>query len=91
MIRAIDEYRITGVATTLSFCNFVLKHDAFRSGNFDTHFVKAHFKPEYLTGFVEHDSMVAALLASKLTGGPAQSVPKIADLGANVSAWKKNR
>jgi acetyl-CoA carboxylase biotin carboxylase subunit len=91
MIRAIDEYRITGVATTLSFCNFVLKHDAFRSGNFDTHFVKAHFKPEYLAGFVEHDSMVAALLASKLTGGPAQSVPRIAESGAKVSAWKKNR
>ncbi len=36
-------------------------------------------------------AMVAALLASKLTGGPAQSVPKIAESGAKVSAWKYNR
>ena len=29
MIRAIDEYEITGIETTLDFCRFVLKHDEF--------------------------------------------------------------
>ncbi|TDO23068.1 acetyl-CoA carboxylase biotin carboxylase subunit [Pedobacter duraquae] len=45
MIRAIAEYDITGIQTTLGFGNFVMHHDAFRSGNFDTHFVDKYFKP----------------------------------------------
>ena len=48
MIRAIDEYQITGVETTLGFCRFVMTHEAFRSGNFDTKFVEKYFKPEML-------------------------------------------
>ncbi len=48
MVRAIDEYTITGIETTLSFCKFVIQHDAFTSGNFNTKFVETHFKPEYL-------------------------------------------
>ncbi|MEN9700115.1 MAG: hypothetical protein RLZZ301_1313 [Bacteroidota bacterium] len=42
-IEAIDNYQISGVKTTLDFGKFVLKHEAFRSGNFDTNFVKHHF------------------------------------------------
>ncbi|MEY4350043.1 MAG: hypothetical protein RL078_85 [Bacteroidota bacterium] len=42
-IAAIDNYQISGVKTTLDFGKFVLKHPAFRSGNFDTNFVKDHF------------------------------------------------
>jgi acetyl-CoA carboxylase biotin carboxylase subunit len=45
MIRAIDEYNITGLETTLGFCRFVMTHDAFRSGNFDTRFVENFFSP----------------------------------------------
>jgi acetyl-CoA carboxylase biotin carboxylase subunit len=46
MIRAIDEYNITGITTTLGFGRFVMQHEAFTSGNFDTHFVKKYFTPE---------------------------------------------
>lgn len=48
MLRAIEDYRITGVKTTLPFCSFVLKHEAFVSGHFDTHFVHKFFKAEML-------------------------------------------
>ena len=48
MIRAIDEYQITGIETTLPFGKFVMQHEAFRSGNFDTHFVGKYFTPEKL-------------------------------------------
>lgn len=48
MLRAIKEYRITGIATTLGFCAYVLKHEAFTSGKFDTKFVQEHFDPEVL-------------------------------------------
>ena len=43
MIRAIDDYTIIGVNTTLSFGKFVMKHPLFIKGKFDTHFVKNHF------------------------------------------------
>lgn len=91
MLRAIEEYRITGVATTLSFCTFVLKHEAFRSGNFDTHFVKTYFKPENLAGFNEVDSMFAALLATELANATSKSILKNSGSIAKGSAWKKNR
>jgi acetyl-CoA carboxylase biotin carboxylase subunit len=43
-IKAIDEYQISGLKTTLDFGKFVLKHEAFRSGNFDTNFIKYYFE-----------------------------------------------
>ena len=48
MIKAIDNYHVEGVQTTLPFGKFVCKHEAFRSGNFDTHFVKNIIHPEAL-------------------------------------------
>jgi propionyl-CoA carboxylase alpha chain len=39
-IKAIDAYQISGVNTTLDFGKFVLQHPAFRSGDFDTNFIK---------------------------------------------------
>ena len=41
--RAIDEYHIHGLETTLEFGRYVLDHKAFISGRFDTGFVGAHF------------------------------------------------
>jgi acetyl-CoA carboxylase biotin carboxylase subunit len=43
-IQAIDDYQISGLKTTLDFGKYVLKHEAFRSGNFDTNFVKHYFQ-----------------------------------------------
>jgi acetyl-CoA carboxylase biotin carboxylase subunit len=43
MLTAIEAYEIAGVATTLSFGKFVMEHEAFVSGHFDTHFVKKYF------------------------------------------------
>ncbi len=43
MIEAIDGYEISGLRTTLDFGKYVMKHPAFRSGDFDTNFVKHYF------------------------------------------------
>lgn len=48
MLQALTEYEIVGVETTIPFCQFVLRHEAFRSGNFNTHFVQQHFSLEKL-------------------------------------------
>ena len=48
MKRAIQEYRIKGLKTTLDFGLFVMNHPNFINGNFDTHFVANHYTPEML-------------------------------------------
>ncbi len=48
LVCAIDEYQITGITTTLGFGKFVMQHEAFTSGNFDTHFVQKYFTPGVL-------------------------------------------
>ena len=40
MIRAIEDYVIVGVETTLGFGKFVLNHPSFLNGDFNTHFVE---------------------------------------------------
>ncbi|WP_299256435.1 acetyl-CoA carboxylase biotin carboxylase subunit [uncultured Aquimarina sp.] len=65
MIKAIDNYIVEGVQTTLSFGKFVCEHEAFRTGNFDTHFVKKHYTPKVLKSEMETEARIAALIALK--------------------------
>ena len=63
MLQAIKMYKIEGVATTLPFGTFVCEHEAFTSGNFDTHFVKKYFTADALTAAEESSSHSAAKVA----------------------------
>ncbi|HCN85083.1 MAG TPA: acetyl-CoA carboxylase biotin carboxylase subunit [Sphingobacteriaceae bacterium] len=63
MIRAIDEYQISGIETTLEFGKFVMQHEAFVSGKFDTNFVGKYFSPEVLDQENEDEALIAALAA----------------------------
>ena len=91
MIRAIDEYEITGLETTLGFCRFVMNHDAFRSGNFDTRFVENYFKPEVLKTDADPDEeLLASILSAAVltTSGPEV---KPAEFNGGRSKWRENR
>lgn len=91
MTRAIREYEITGVKTTLSFCDFAINHEAFTSGNFDTHFVNQYFKPEVLNNSnPEHEEAIAAFIGAI---GIQSNVSEAVEVTSNVknSAWKANR
>lgn len=95
MVRAIDEYQITGVQTTLPFCRFVLNHEAFRTGEFDTHFVSKYFTPEVLEPATDPAAAeLAALLTARLLTdkgpAPASSSEPVAT-PAVKSNWKVNR
>ena len=90
MIRAIDEYRISGVETTLAFCRFALDHEAFRSGDFDTHFIKKYFKPEYLKSARKQEEEIASIAASMWISAYKKPVAKSANQGG-ISPWKMNR
>lgn len=65
MIKAIDQYEVVGVSTTLPFGKFVFEHEAFRSGNFDTHFVKKYYSAEKLQEETEEEAKLAAMIALK--------------------------
>lgn len=92
MLRAISDYSITGVATTLPFCRFVLKHPAFVSGKFDTHFVKTYFTPEVLQETDADEQMAAAIAAvSVLVAGRQKSSWSSVATTGSASRWKKGR
>ncbi len=91
MIRAIDDYKISGLATTLNFCRFVMQHKAFVEGNFDTHFVKNHFKPGVPPNFSEDEMKIASIIAIKALRnnyGNDKYNKKSVD---EVSVWKQRR
>ncbi|MEO0900929.1 MAG: biotin carboxylase N-terminal domain-containing protein, partial [Bacteroidota bacterium] len=66
ILKAIEDYKIVGVQTTLPFGTFVFEHEAFRSGNFDTHFVKNYYSPEAIKEKSAKEAEIAAMVALKL-------------------------
>ena len=94
MIRAIDEYEIAPVRTTLDFGKYAVDHQAFRSGKFDTNFIKKHFVAKDLGGNLEPDeNEILAALSVIETENRTTSVNsgKHSKNGAKSGAWKLNR
>ena len=90
MIRAIDDYKVSGVETTLGFCRFVMQHHAFVSGKFDTHFVKKYFTPEVLKKEQENEMEIAALIASSMLNNKQSNQSKTtSEVTENKSKWKQ--
>jgi acetyl-CoA carboxylase biotin carboxylase subunit len=63
LTRAIEEFRINGIETTLPFGKWAINHDAFVAGQFDTHFIANYYKPELLENNNLEQQKVAAFLA----------------------------
>src|SRR5690606_35002658 len=92
MIRAIDDYQIAGVETTLSFCRYVLKHEAFTSGNFDTNFVKHHFSPEKLDRNLSEDELEIAAIFSAFQAERTLKVTTSSSTPTQSSSkWRERR
>ena len=91
MIRAIDEYDITGIQTTLGFGKFVMQHEAFTSGKFDTHFVGKYFKTDSLKSENEEEAMLAAIAAVKLLQQEKTALNQSAESQVSQSNWLRNR
>ena len=93
MQRAIAEYKITGVKNTLPFGAFVMGHPDFIKGEYDTHFVAKHFKPEYLKKELEDEIEMAALLAAHVFENkqkPQKAAAQSSTAGS-MSNWERNR
>ena len=92
MVRAIEEYNITGIETTLDFCKFVMQHEAFASGNFDTKFVEKHFSPEALDGDRdETEEILAAALAVHVYKNNKRSKAVSQQVETKQSKWKARK
>jgi acetyl-CoA carboxylase biotin carboxylase subunit len=93
MIRAIDEYQISGVQTTLPFCRFVMNHEEFTSGRFDTNFVSRYFDPETLKRQPDEDAIqLAAIISGELIKNEKRNEPvQIEPVAEIPSKWKSRR
>lgn len=91
MIRAINDYHISGVETTLPFCNFVMQHEAFITGNFDTHFVKQYFNPDSLKPVMSLEEHQIAAIAASIAFQEMSKETVLVDPVRENNSWKLNR
>jgi acetyl-CoA carboxylase, biotin carboxylase subunit len=97
MKRAIREFKIKGVKTTLDFGLFVLNHSAFVSGQFDTGFVDKFYKPEMLNIQLSLDQKETingflSIFGDKILMEKPGSADKTMHSKQNSGyLWKKNR
>lgn len=91
MLRAIQDYEITGVETTLNFCSFVLKHEAFVTGKFDTGFIKQHYSPEMLNKSNSKEEEVAAIFGAFIVSQSNHKALAQKTAAQEESKWKLNR
>ena len=94
MDRALGEYDVAGVRTTIPFCRYVMNHPAFVSGHFDTGFVGEHFDPAALapSASVQTTALLVAGLAHT-EGGDGSPRPTAPASGRpdGVSRWAQRR
>lgn len=93
LCRAIDEYHIQGIQTTLPFGKWAVQTEPFRSGNFDTKFIEKYFKPEYLLEEDKDATELASLLSVHLweKGKAEKHSLTVAGGNGNLSGWKARR
>lgn len=92
--RAIKEYVITGIETTLSFGEFVLTHEAFLSGNFDTHFIQKFFNPEEFKQAEISDeelSVLASAAVSFFLQNKNENISAVSANNSTESQWYNSR
>ena len=89
MKEAITNFKIKGIETTLPFGQFVMNHEAFISGNFNTHFVEKNFNNEAIQKSRYQTRKYASLLALKIHQNESQ---KTISAENNETNWSpKNR
>lgn len=88
MKEVIDAFELEGVASTLPFGRFVMAHQAFTNGKFDTHFVQHYFQAEDIRKDQQEEAEVAAQLAAQLLAEARKrlKVPKV-----SATDWRQRK
>lgn len=92
MKRALQEYQVSGVETTIPFCLYVLEHPEFASGRYDTFFVEKHFQNDVLE-FKADLSFVAAVASTCFAEWRKRTSSAVLPManGRTSSRWKSKR
>ena len=91
MSRALSEYVISGVATTIPFCAFVLSHPSFVEAKYDIQFVEKYFHPNTITAN-DDEEMAASLIAASIHNSlPQSNNHRIVLQTGRGSRWKNSR
>lgn len=91
LCRAVDEYYVSGIQTTLGFGKWAVQTEPFRQGKFDTGFIEKHFKPEYLQPDDEEADKVAALLSAYVWDKEKKPVHQLNTVANGAANWKTRR
>jgi len=94
MIRALDEYEVADMATTIPFCRFAMEHEGFRQGDFTTHFVDEEFDPDALAlDDPERDELAALAATLYYARTQEEEAPTITSGDGQVgpSPWRRRR
>jgi acetyl-CoA carboxylase biotin carboxylase subunit len=87
MSRALNEFVLDGVATTIPFHRWVMASEVFRKGEFDTSFVEKYFRPE--ASHAERQEKAAAVLCTILSHLRGAAAPAGTDgAGPATDAWR---
>ena len=91
-LKAIDNYQISGLKTTLDFGKYVLKHDAFTSGDFDTNFVRHYFEdPTVMYSLMDEEEEVLTHGINKIWDSIKEKDCKEFASREISSRWRANR
>ncbi|MBL4862046.1 MAG: ATP-grasp domain-containing protein, partial [Crocinitomicaceae bacterium] len=91
-LKAIDEYQISGLKTTLDFGKYVLKHDAFVSGDFDTNFVRTYFEdPRVMHNAMQEEEEALAHGVNQIWDSIKERDCKEYASREITSSWRTNR
>jgi acetyl/propionyl-CoA carboxylase alpha subunit len=92
MMRALAEFEIEGVKTTIPFCLSVLQNSDFQNGVFDTQFVEKEFDKRTLRRGRKGDEIAAVIAAVLLqTGAQALEAIQTNHRKETHSSWKNQR
>lgn len=89
MKRALQEYKINGVKTTIPFCELVMFHPEFVNGTYDINFVAKHYLvPENSLTGPESTAIASAFITE--SGGPVKPSRSMMQTAVR-SKWKDQR
>ncbi len=87
MLRALDDYRISGLKTNLSFLSSLLEHPSFKAVDLDTGFIEKH-KDALFGAMRNEDTKATVLAALYLTLNQAKVSEQNADISRDpTSPW----
>ena len=90
MLRALSEYKVAGVATTIPFCTYVLSHPHFVSGRYNINFVDEYFETSKLNSN-EDEELVASFIAASINLLPRVDERRNGQVPSTRVRWKEAR